>query len=61
MSGKAWQKYENAKRKHLQVELTADTESAAKKLQRLGEVGVAERRVKARDRLHHQYFQGGEN
>ena len=27
VSGKVWQKYENAKRKHLKVELTADTES----------------------------------
>jgi hypothetical protein len=43
MSGMVWQKSENAKRKHLKVELTADTESAAKKLQRL-EVGVADGR-----------------
>ena len=61
VSGKVWQKYENAKRKHLKVELTADTESATKKLQRSGEVGVAERRVKARDRLHHRFFQDGES
>ena len=27
MKDKVWQKYENAKRRHLKVELTADTES----------------------------------
>ena len=27
MKDKVWQKYENAKRKHVKVELTADTES----------------------------------
>jgi hypothetical protein len=42
VSGKVWQKQENAKRKHLKVELTTDTESAAKKQQRLGEVGVVD-------------------
>ena len=49
LKGKVWQKYENAKRKHLKVELTDDTESAATKLQRLGDVGVADRCVKARE------------
>lgn len=51
LKGKVWQKYENARRKHLKVELTADTEYAAKKLQTLGEVGVADRCVKARETL----------
>jgi hypothetical protein len=48
VSGKVWQKYESAKTKHLKVDLTADTEYAAKKLQRL-KVDVAVRHVKARD------------
>jgi hypothetical protein len=49
LKGKVWQKYENARRTHLKVEMTADTEYAAKKLQTLGEVGVADRCVKARE------------
>jgi hypothetical protein len=50
LEGKVWQKYKNAKRQHLKVELTADTESAAKKLQTI-EVGVADQCVKARETL----------
>jgi hypothetical protein len=51
LKGEVWQKYENARRKHLKVELTADTEYAAKTLQILGEVGVADRCVKARETI----------
>jgi hypothetical protein len=40
----------NAKRQHVKVELTADTESAAKKLQTI-KVGEADRCVKARETL----------
>jgi hypothetical protein len=39
---------QNAKRQYLKVELTADAESATKKLQII-EVGVANRCVKARE------------
>jgi hypothetical protein len=48
LKGKVWQKDKNAKRQHFNVELTADTESAVKKLQTL-EVGVADQCVKAQE------------
>jgi hypothetical protein len=51
VSGKVWQKYESVKTKCLKVELTV--ESTDKKLQRLGEVGVADRLVKAREITSH--------